>query len=205
MWGVFRHPAAAQSLTFVFPLRNGRRVQCMSLLDCASAQLLLSAVLESYAPICGCTHASSLRLPPCTAIHGDGCRRKYASSHRRSLSQSLFSGNTNTSHFFSPSRAPSVVFALFSQLSEYKRSGHLHRLSTLVEDMATPAIAKMRARSRQQPVRLSDEQKLKRREERENKKSAIPKWLVWSMLVIVVGSSLVNIYFSVVQSPRRME
>ncbi|CAJ1009069.1 hypothetical protein Q4I28_004383 [Leishmania naiffi] len=71
--------------------------------------------------------------------------------------------------------------------------------------MSTPAIAKMRARSRQQPVRLSDEEKLKRREERENKKSAIPKWLVWSMLVIVVGSSLVNIYFSVVQSPRRME
>ncbi|KAK7200446.1 hypothetical protein NESM_000099000 [Novymonas esmeraldas] len=68
--------------------------------------------------------------------------------------------------------------------------------------MPSPAVAKMRARSRSNLPRLTEEEKLRRREERENKKSAIPQWLVWSMIAIVVGSSLVNMYFSVVQSPK---
>ncbi|AYU79340.1 hypothetical protein, conserved [Leishmania donovani] len=68
--------------------------------------------------------------------------------------------------------------------------------------MPTSAVARMRARSRQSQQRLTEDEKLRRREERENKKSAVPQWLIWSMIVIVVGSSLVNIYFSVAQSPK---
>ncbi|CBZ27577.1 conserved hypothetical protein [Leishmania mexicana MHOM/GT/2001/U1103] len=68
--------------------------------------------------------------------------------------------------------------------------------------MPASAVARMRARSRQNQERLTEDEKLRRREERENKKSVVPQWLVWSMIVIVVGSSLVNLYFSVTQSPK---
>ncbi|KPA79395.1 hypothetical protein ABB37_05245 [Leptomonas pyrrhocoris] len=68
--------------------------------------------------------------------------------------------------------------------------------------MPNKNIAKMRARANASPQRLSEEEKLKRREEREAKKSAIPTWLVWSMAVIMFGSVVVNIYFAVVTSPK---
>ena len=68
--------------------------------------------------------------------------------------------------------------------------------------MSGKYLAKMRKRARENPQRLSEEEKLKRREEREAKRSAIPPWLVWSMIVIMFGSILVNLYFSVVASPK---
>ncbi|KAG5477400.1 hypothetical protein CUR178_05103 [Leishmania enriettii] len=68
--------------------------------------------------------------------------------------------------------------------------------------MPSAAVAKMRARSRQNQPRLTEEEKLKRREERELNRSKVPQWLAWSMIVIVIGSSLVNIYLSVVHSPK---
>lgn len=68
--------------------------------------------------------------------------------------------------------------------------------------MSGKYLAKMRQRAREKPQRLSEEEKLKRREEREAKRSAIPPWLVWSMIVIMFGSILVNLYFSVVASPK---
>ncbi|KAL7701732.1 hypothetical protein N2W54_007207 [Lotmaria passim] len=68
--------------------------------------------------------------------------------------------------------------------------------------MSGKYLAKMRQRARENPQRLSEEEKLKRREEREAKRSAIPPWLVWSMIVIMFGSILVNLYFSVVASPK---
>lgn len=68
--------------------------------------------------------------------------------------------------------------------------------------MSGKHIAKMRQRARENPQRLSDEEKLRRREEREAKKTAIPPWLVWSMAVIMFGSIIVNLYFAVVSSPK---
>ncbi|KAG5502738.1 hypothetical protein JKF63_04505 [Porcisia hertigi] len=65
--------------------------------------------------------------------------------------------------------------------------------------------AKMRARSHQNLPRLSKEEKLKRREERESRKSTVPQWLIWTMILTVVGSSLVNIYFSVIHSPKMID
>ncbi|KAG5476873.1 hypothetical protein LSCM1_05205 [Leishmania martiniquensis] len=68
--------------------------------------------------------------------------------------------------------------------------------------MPSAAVARMRARGRQNQTRLTEEEKLKRREEQENKRSSVPRGLAWSMMAIVVVSSLVNIYLSVVHSPK---
>ncbi|KPI89290.1 hypothetical protein ABL78_1623 [Leptomonas seymouri] len=68
--------------------------------------------------------------------------------------------------------------------------------------MSGSRLAKLRARSRETPRRLSEEEKLRRREEREAKKSAIPPWLMWSMVAIMLGSIVVNLYFAVVTSPK---
>jgi hypothetical protein len=77
-----------------------------------------------------------------------------------------------------------------------------HLLSFAHPIMSGKHLAKMRQRAREKPQRLTQEERLKRREERDAKKTAIPPWLVWSMAAIMFGSIIVNLYFAVVTSPK---
>ncbi|EPY30689.1 hypothetical protein STCU_00139 [Strigomonas culicis] len=71
--------------------------------------------------------------------------------------------------------------------------------------MPASPVTKMRARANQAPKRLSKEEKDKIKEEREKKKTAIPKWLVWFMFFLLVGSTLVQTYFVLTSSPKLTE
>lgn len=68
--------------------------------------------------------------------------------------------------------------------------------------MPASPVTRMRVRGQQNAKRLTEEEKLRRREEREKKQTAVPTWLIWFMVFVLVGSSVVQIYFSVVASPK---
>ncbi|CAD2217137.1 hypothetical protein AGDE_01695 [Angomonas deanei] len=65
----------------------------------------------------------------------------------------------------------------------------------------TPPSMKIRERAKHQPTRLSDKQKELLKEKRQKKQNAIPTWLIWFMMFVVVGSVFVQMYFSIVSSP----
>eukprot|EP00331_Platyophrya_macrostoma_P030230 CAMPEP_0176440884 /NCGR_PEP_ID=MMETSP0127-20121128/20851_1 /TAXON_ID=938130 /ORGANISM="Platyophrya macrostoma, Strain WH" /LENGTH=78 /DNA_ID=CAMNT_0017825523 /DNA_START=56 /DNA_END=292 /DNA_ORIENTATION=- len=49
--------------------------------------------------------------------------------------------------------------------------------------------------------RVSDDEKKRREKEKEEAKSAVPQWVVGMLLFVIVGSSLVQIFFSIQNSP----
>eukprot|EP00331_Platyophrya_macrostoma_P031931 CAMPEP_0176438426 /NCGR_PEP_ID=MMETSP0127-20121128/19274_1 /TAXON_ID=938130 /ORGANISM="Platyophrya macrostoma, Strain WH" /LENGTH=78 /DNA_ID=CAMNT_0017822369 /DNA_START=75 /DNA_END=311 /DNA_ORIENTATION=- len=49
--------------------------------------------------------------------------------------------------------------------------------------------------------RVSDDEKKRREKEKEEAKSAVPQWVVGLLLFVIVGSSLVQIFFSIQNSP----
>lgn len=67
--------------------------------------------------------------------------------------------------------------------------------------MPASPVVKMRARANERPKRLTEAEKAERREKREKSKMAVPMWIVIALFVILVGSSIVQVYFNVVSTP----
>ena len=85
---------------------------------------------------------------------------------------------------------------------------HSRTISDTVKGM--PTLTHMRAKGKkiEQAIgspKLSAEEKEKKKKEKEEKQSEVAPWLVGLLMFVVLGSSIVQIYFSIQHSPSMSE
>lgn len=64
--------------------------------------------------------------------------------------------------------------------------------------------AKMRLRAKQSPVRMSQDEKEKR-SRKQQQESNVSTWVSVLMGCVVIGAVLVQLYFSIAESPKMMD
>lgn len=63
--------------------------------------------------------------------------------------------------------------------------------------MPASPVVRMRAKNVKAMQRRSAEEKEKEKERREKKQAALPRALIWFMVIIILGSTFVQLYYTV--------